>query len=136
MVRLRRTIPLNSRNILILITFDSDLEAQEVKAISSAEVVVETLPLVVRVAEVQDRLGGPKSSGGPADLDRGADALEVLLFGPEGVRLDLGRVAGSLADGGDEDVEVAVVVDDDRGSRESGGRESEAAEDSGEAHVD
>jgi len=130
------TIPLDRRNVLILVTLDDDLHAPEVKAISSAKIVVNALALVVCVAEVQGRLGGPESGGSAANLDCCADALEVLFFGPQGVRLDFGGVAGSLAHGGDEDVEVAVVVDNDRGCGEGGGCESKAAEDGGRAHVD
>lgn len=135
-VWLRRTIPLNRRDVLVLITLDSDLEAPEIKAIRSAEIVVEALALVVCVAEVKNGFGGPESSGSTADLDRCADALEVLLFGPERVGLNFGGVARGLAHGSDEDVEVAVVVDDDGGCGEGGGRESNATEDGGESHID
>jgi hypothetical protein len=127
-VWLRRTIPLNRRDILVLVTLDDDLHAPEVEAISSAEVVIETLAFVVCVAEMQSGLSGPESSGGAANLDRCANALEVLFFGPEGIGLDLGGVAGGLANGGNEDVEVAVVVDDDGGCGEGGGCESKPAE--------
>ena len=97
-VWLRRTVPLDRGHVFILVPLDGDLHAPEVEAIGSAEVVVDVLTLVVCVAEVQGRFGCPEGSSGPGNLDRSADALEVLLFGPASVRLHLGRVTGSLAD--------------------------------------
>ena len=133
--RPRCTIPFDWLYILVFVPLDGDVLAPEVEAIRSAEVVVYALSLVVGVAEVQRRLGGPESSSGSADLDCSADTLEVFLLSPKSIGLHFGSVASCLADRGDEDVEVAVVVDDDGRYGEGSDRESQSAEDGGEVHV-
>ena len=52
-----------------------------------------------------------------------------------GTILNFSGVPGCGTDRGDEDGEVAIVVDDDGGRSKCGDRKGKAAENSGEAHV-
>lgn len=113
MDRTRSTNPLDRCHILALITRNCDILVVEIETVDSAEVVVEAFALVVCVAEVEYRLGGPESSLTAGDFDGCASAREVLFLSPESVRLHFGGVANARTDRGYEDVEVAVVVDDD-----------------------
>ena len=134
MDRTRSTNPLDRCHILALIARDCDILVVKIESVDSAEVVVKALALVVCVAEVEHRLGSPESSRTAGDFDGCASAREVLFLSPESVRLHFGGVADTRTDRGYEDVEVAVVVDDDRGCGKACSRESETAEDCGEAH--
>ncbi len=68
------TIPFNRWYFLVFVALERDLHSPEVETVSCAEVIVDTLALIVCVAKVEGWFGRPKSSSSPGNLDGGADA--------------------------------------------------------------
>lgn len=91
---------------------NSDIEAPESESERRAKIVIDVFTLMICVAHMKHRSSSVQSIGGTDDFDRGAGVVEVLVFRGVGTGGKLGRFGGGTGrDGGEPDVEVAVVVD-------------------------